>query len=144
MASSRSPLRVLFVCTGNSARSQMAEALLNRAGGGKVVAESAGARPAERVSRFAVAALAEAGIEWQGHAPRGLDGLDRERWDAVVTVCDRAKESCPIFPGHPLVLHWSLEDPAEATGTDEQRLAVFRGIRNDIARRVDGLLERLS
>jgi len=138
------PLRVLFVCTGNSARSQMAEALLNRAGNGRVVAESAGARPAERVSRFAVQALAEVGIDWQGRVPRGLDGLDRERWDAVVTVCDRAKESCPILPGQPLVLHWSLEDPAESTGTDAERLAVFRAIRNDIAERVADLLTHLT
>ena len=121
----------------------MAEALLNRAGQGRVVAESAGARPAERVSRFAIAALAEVGVDWRGRAPRGLDGLDREDWDAVVTVCDRAKESCPIFPGQPLVLHWSLQDPAEAVGTDAERLTVFRTIRDDIAKRVADLLARL-
>jgi arsenate reductase (thioredoxin) len=122
----------------------MAEALLNRAGRGRVVAESAGARPADRVSRFAVTALAEVGIDWLGHTPRGLDGLDREQWDAVVTVCDKAKESCPIFPGQPLVLHWSLHDPAEATGSDAERLAVFRASRDDIARRIDALLARLT
>ncbi len=122
----------------------MAEALLNRAGKGRVVAESAGARPAERVSRFAISALAEVGIDWRGHTPRGLEGLDREPWDAVVTVCDRAKESCPIFPGQPLVLHWSLHDPAEATGSDAERLAMFRAIRDDITGRVDALLARLT
>ncbi len=135
---------MLFVCTGNSARSQMAEALLNRGGNGRVVAESAGAKPAERVSRLAVAALGEVGIDWQGRTPRGLAGLDREHWDAIVTVCDKAKETCPIFPGQPLVLHWSLHDPADATGTEAERLAVFRAIRDDIGRRVDALLARLT
>lgn len=94
MSESGGPLRVLFVCTGNSARSQMAEALLNRKGAGRFAAASAGSHPASRVNPLAVRVLAEHGIEWSGHRPRAMDGLEREPWDLVITVCDRAKESC--------------------------------------------------
>ena len=89
--------RVLFICTGNSARSQMAEALLNWKGRGRFQAESAGSRPADRVNPHAIETLREYGVPWAGHAPRGIDGLEPEPWDFVVTVCDRAKESCPIL-----------------------------------------------
>ena len=120
------PFRVLILCTGNSARSQIAEALLNRKGRGRFLAESAGSKPAARVNPLAVRALAEGGIDWAGHQPRGLDGLETERWDFVITVCDRAKESCPIFPGQPMLAHWGMPDPAEVTGTDDTKLQAFR------------------
>ena len=87
-------LHVLFLCTGNSARSQMAEAVLNQRGRGRFVAESAGSLPAAQVNPIALGVLREAGIRWQGHPPRGLDGLDPEAWDIVITVCDR--------PGRPV------------------------------------------
>ena len=90
--------RVLFLCTGNSARSQMAEALLNWKGKGRFEAHSAGSRPAAQVNPFAIATLREHGIPWAGHAPRGIDGLEREPWDFVVTVCDRAKEAARSSP----------------------------------------------
>jgi protein-tyrosine-phosphatase len=133
------PFRVLFVCTANSARSQMAEALLTRLGGGRFAAASAGAVPAGRVSRRAVAVLAELGIDWSGRTPRGLGGLEREPWDLVITVCDAAKQACPVFTGSPAVVHWNLPDPMDANGTDAQELDAFRHSRDTIA----GLVERL-
>ena len=109
------PRRVLILCTGNSARSQMAEALFNALGGGTIVAESAGSRPAAKVNPLAIETLARHGMRWSGHAPRGLDGLEQQSWDWVITVCDNAKESCPVFPGTRM-LHWSMSDPAEHDG----------------------------
>ena len=131
------PLRVLFLCTGNSARSQMAEALLNQKGQGRFIAASAGTRPAPRVNPLAIESLARIGITWHGHAPRNLDGLDREPWDFVITVCDTAKETCPIFPGQPMLAHWGMEDPAVAKGTDEDKRRAFDLARQIISRRID-------
>jgi len=134
------PLRVLFLCTGNSARSQMAEAILNAKSQGRFHAESAGSRPAARVNPLAIETLRVQGIEWTGHAPRGLDGLDRERWDLVITVCDSAKESCPILPGQPVRAHWSVPDPAEVDGDDATRRAAFRDAFLLLQRRIERLL----
>jgi arsenate reductase len=134
------PLRVLFVCTGNSARSQMAEALLNAKGQGRVRAESAGSRPAARVNPLALDTLREFGVPAPGHAPRGLDGLEHEPWDFVITVCDRAKEACPIFPGKPALAHWSLSDPTEVAGDDAAKREAFRQTFVDLSRRIDLLL----
>jgi arsenate reductase len=120
------PLRLLFLCTGNSARSQMAEAILNRKAGGRIVAESAGSQPAARVNPLAIETLREYGIEWAGRPPRSVDGLEREPWDFVITVCDRAKESCPVFLGQPVLAHWGMPDPAGAVGDDAAKRAAFR------------------
>ena len=117
--------RVLFLCTGNSARSQIAEALLNHDGAGRFEAESAGTQPAARVNPGAVEALAAAGIEWHGHPPRSVDGLDRQPWNLVVTVCDDAKESCPIFPAGPVIAHWGMPDPAAVEGDAATKRAAF-------------------
>lgn len=148
MSSPVAPLRVLFLCTGNSARSQMAEALLNRKGQGRFHAESAGSRPAARVNPYAIQALADIGIPWDGHMPRGIDGLDRQQWDFIITVCDNAKEACPVFPGQPTFAHWGMDDPAEVEGTDEEKRRAFAAARNLLARRIDLLLsvptERLA
>ena len=133
-------LRVLFVCTGNSARSQMAEAILNAKGQGRIAAASAGSRPAARVNPYAIETLREFQIPWAGNAPRGIDGLEREQWDFVVTVCDRAKESCPIFPGRPTLAHWSIPDPAEVEGDDTTKRAAFRTAFLDLSHRIDLLL----
>jgi arsenate reductase len=119
------PLRVLFLCTGNSARSQIAEAILNRLGQGRFVAESAGSHPVARVNPLAIEALREAGIAWAGRPPRGLDGLERRAWDFVITVCDKAKESCPLFPGQPVLAHWGMPDPAVVEGDDARKRAAF-------------------
>jgi len=119
------PLRVLFLCTGNSARSQIAESILNRVGRGRFIAESAGAEAAARVNPFAIEALERYGYFWTGHPPRGLAGLERQEWDFVITVCDRAKEACPIFPGQPVVAHWGMPDPAAVDGPDEEKRRAF-------------------
>jgi arsenate reductase len=133
-------MRVLVLCTGNSARSQIAETLFNRLSAGRIQAESAGTYPAPRVNPLAIAALAEAGYPWSGHQPRGLEGLEREPWDFVITVCDKAKESCPIFPGQPMLAHWGMADPAEVVGDEAARRAAFRDALLLIRRRVELML----
>ena len=140
MPAPSTPLRILILCTGNSARSQIAEALLATKGAGRFAAASAGSRPAERVNPFAVRVLHEAGIDWRGKTPRGMDGLETERWDFVITVCDRAKESCPYFPGQPVLAHWGMPDPAEVEGSDDVKLAAFRDTLITLSRRIDLLL----
>ena len=132
--------RVLILCTGNSARSQIAEALLTKKGGDRFEVVSAGSKPASRVNPLAVQVLGEAGISWNDKAPKGLDGLDRERWDFVITVCDRAREACPIFPGTPVLAHWGMPDPAEVEGKDEQKRRAFRDTLLTLARRIDLLV----
>ena len=134
------PLRILVLCTGNSARSQMAEVLFNQLGKGRIHAESAGSRPAPRVNPLAIEALAESGFAWRGHQPRSVDGLERERWDAVITVCDQARETCPIFPGQPILAHWGLPDPAEVVGDEATRRQAFRDALSLLRRRVELLL----
>ena len=136
----RGPFRLLFLCTGNSARSQMAEAIVNRKAQGRIVAESAGSRPAARINPLAIETLQEYGIEWAGHPPRPVDGLEREPWDWVITLCDRAKESCPIFPGQPMLAHWGMADPAEVEGDDAAKRAAFRDTFLLLNRRIDLLL----
>lgn len=132
--------RVLILCTGNSARSQIAEALLAHKAGNRFEVASAGSRPAARVNPFAVQVLAEAGIDWSGRTPKGLDGLDGQKWDFVITVCDRAKEACPIFPGQPIMAHWGMPDPADVEGDDEVKLRAFRETFTVLSRRFDLLL----
>ena len=134
------PLRVLFVCTGNSARSQIAQTVLNRKARGRFIAESAGAQPAQRVHPMAIGALERHGFFWNGHPPQGLDAVMGQPWDFVITVCDRAKETCPIFPGQPVIAHWGMPDPVEASGTEEQRQRVFDDTLLLISRRLDLLL----
>ena len=136
----KEPLRVLVLCTGNSARSQMAEALFNELGRGRIRAESAGSQPASRVNPLAVDTLRDNGLAWHGHQPRGLDGLERERWDFVITVCDKAKESCPIFPRQPMLAHWGMPDPADVVGNEAERRAAFRDAFVLLRRRVELML----
>jgi len=134
------PLRVLVLCTGNSARSQMAEALFNRLGAGRVVAESAGSSPAPRVNPLAVDTLQAHGFAWGGHQPRSVAGLERDPWDFVITVCDKAKEACPVFPGKPVTAHWGMPDPAEVVGDEAARRAAFREAFVLLRRRVELML----
>jgi len=132
--------RLLFLCTGNSARSQMAEALLNWKGRGRFHAASAGSRPADRVNPHAIETLREYDIPWSGHAPRSIDGLEREPWDFVITVCDRAKEACPIFPGQPILAHWGMPDPAEVAGDEATKRKAFEAALLLLSSRIDLLL----
>ena len=125
------PIRVLFVCTGNSARSQMADALLRRIGGPTFEVFSAGTEP-KGVNPLTVRVLSEAGIDISDARSKSTGEFLGQAFDCVVTVCDRARETCPYFPGARRTLHWSFDDPAEAAGTDEQRLAVFRRVMGEI------------
>lgn len=127
--------RVLFVCTHNSARSQMAEGLLRARAGDRFEVASAGTE-ATRVHPLAIRAMDEVGIALRGHASKTLDRFLREPWDYVITVCDSASERCPVFPGPATRLHWSFDDPSQATGSEEERLRTFRRVRDEIARSI--------
>jgi arsenate reductase len=124
--------RVLFLCTHNSARSQMAEGLLRYLAGDRFEAYSAGTE-ATHVRPLAIRAMAELGIDISQQDSKTLDRYLGEPFDAVITVCDQAAEACPVFPGAKSRLHWSFPDPSKATGSEEQQLAVYRQVRNDIA-----------
>lgn len=129
------PIRVLFLCTHNSARSQMAEGLLRHIGKGRFEVHSAGTEATE-VRPLAIDAMNEIGVDISGHRSKTLDEYIGQHFDYVITVCDQANESCPIFPGDPQRIHWSFPDPSAAQGTDEERLAVFRKTRNEILSRL--------
>ncbi|RJP79721.1 MAG: arsenate reductase ArsC [Candidatus Zixiibacteriota bacterium] len=127
---------VLFVCTHNSARSQMAEGLLNHHYGDRYEAFSAGTEQT-RVHPLAIEAMARAGIDISGHESKIVDRFGDRLFDVVVTVCDLARATCPFVPAKVKRLHWSLEDPSAATGTQEQQLARFEQIRDEIRRRIE-------
>ncbi|HEX3220709.1 MAG TPA: arsenate reductase ArsC [Candidatus Limnocylindria bacterium] len=127
--------RVLFLCTHNSARSQMAEGLLRHYGAGGYQAFSAGTE-ATAVRREAVAVMAEVGIDISGQKSKTLDGYFREPFDWAITVCDSACKACPVLPGATRRAHWDLDDPAAAVGSMDERLAVFRRVRNELDSRV--------
>lgn len=129
--------RILILCTGNSARSQIAEALLARKGRGRFEVASAGSRPAPQVNPLAVRVLQDAGIDWTGRTPKAIDEVSDQSWDFVITVCDRAREACPIFPGTPILAHWGMPDPAEVTGSEEVRLRAFIDTLTVLNRRID-------
>ena len=128
--------RVLFLCTHNSARSQMAEGLLRHLAGGRFEAASAGTE-ATSVRPEAVAAMAEIGSDISSQESKTLDRYLEEPFDYVVTVCDDANEACPFFPGAKERLHWSLPDPSRAGGTDEERMEVFRSVRDRLKERIE-------
>lgn len=122
---------VLFVCTHNSARSQMAEGLLRSVFGDRFDAYSAGTHPG-RVNPFAIAAMSEIGIDIRGHHSKSVDELASTAMDVVVTVCDSAKESCPYVPARERIVHRSFEDPSAVSGSDAERLHAFRQARDQI------------
>lgn len=128
-------IRVLFLCTGNSARSQMAEALLRTLGGARFEVFSAGTVP-RPLHPLAVQAMAEEGIDISDATSKPLDRFLAERFDYIITVCARARDNCPTFPGDNEHIHWGFEDPAAATGSEPEQLMVFRRIRNEISERV--------
>ena len=125
--------RVLILCTGNSARSQMAEGLLRHDAGDRFAVESAGTKPGQ-VRPEAIAVMKELGIDISGHRSKSVDEFGGETFDYVLTVCDNAKESCPIFLGHAKRFHRNFEDPAAVQGPEPNRLAVFRRVRDEIRR----------
>lgn len=136
------PLNVLFLCTGNSARSILAEALLRELGGGRFAAASAGSHPRGAVHPLALAVLAEHGLAGDGLRSKSwTEFASGPAFDLVITVCDRAAtESCPLWPGHPLQVHWGLADPAAVAGDDRARLAAFRAARELLADRIRRLV----
>lgn len=123
--------RVLILCTGNSARSQMAEGLLREMAGDRVDVASAGVSPTQ-VRPEAIAAMCEIGIDISGYRSKSVDEFVNQNFDYVITVCDNANEQCPVFPGQVKRIHWSFDDPAAAQGADEARLSVFRRVRDEI------------
>jgi arsenate reductase len=127
--------RVLFLCTHNSARSQMAEGFLRAWAGDRFEVASAGTE-ATRVHPLAIRAMDEVGIDLRPHTSKTLDALVPQPWDSVITVCDSANERCPVFPARTTRLHWSFEDPSRAEGSEPERLAVFRRVRDEIAGRL--------
>jgi len=123
--------RVLFICTHNSARSQMAEGWLRQLAGDRFEVHSAGTE-ATVVRPLAIKAMAEVGVDISPQSSKTLDRYLQEPWDDVITVCDQANEACPYFPGGKQRLHWSFPDPSRATGTNAEKLAVFRQVRDAI------------
>ena len=134
------PIRVLFVCTGKSARSQLGEAMLADMGGADFAAFSAGVEP-KGVNPFAVRVLGEIGIDWSRATSKSVNDYIGQQFDYVITVCDRARQTCPVFPGQHNSMHWGLDDPAEVEGTDEVKLEAFRRTRTEMAIRLRPFVE---
>jgi protein-tyrosine-phosphatase len=136
----QAPISVLFVCNGNSARSQIAEALLGRFGGDDFEARSGGTQP-KSVHALAVQVLAEVGIDWHGARAKSVVELLDRRFDYVITLSNSAREACPTFPGPHGALHWHLEDPAAVTGSEDVRLEAFRATRTELSARLRPFIE---
>ncbi len=132
--------RVLILCTGNSARSQMAEGLLRHLAGDRFEVFSAGTRPI-RVRPEAMTVMRELGIDISGHRSKSVDEFAGQAFDYVITVCDNAKESCPVFPAETRRIHWSIDDPVAIQGTREQRLARCREARDQLREYLRGFVE---
>ena len=128
--------KVLILCTGNSARSQMAEGLLRSMGGKRFEVASAGVSPSS-VRPEAIAAMREIGVDISSHRSKSIDEFLGQEFDYVITVCDNANEQCPIFPGKTKRIHWSFEDPAAAKGSAEEKLRVFIRVRDEIRSRLE-------
>jgi protein-tyrosine-phosphatase len=138
------PLRVLFLCTENSARSQMAEALLRHLSHGTIEAFSAGSQPAERVHALAVHLMERTGIDMSQAHPKHFDVFRNQHFDAIVTVCDRVREVCPVFPDDPERIHWSFPDPALAEGSEEVRSHAFEQTSLQLTTRIRFLITLLE
>jgi arsenate reductase len=132
--------RVLILCTGNSARSQMAEGLLRHGAEGSYEVMSAGTKPS-RVRSEAIEVMREIGIDIPDHRSKSVNEFAGQDFDYVITVCDNAKENCPVFPGGARRIHWSIVDPASVGGTNEQRLDAFRRARDELRTRLQAFLQ---
>jgi len=126
--------KVLFLCTGNSCRSQMAEGFLHHIASDKFEVFSAGVKPTQ-VNPFAIKVMAEVGIDISSYRSKSVTEFFGQRFDYVITLCDNAKQTCPMFPDQYKKIHWDIEDPADAKGSEEERLYFFRKIRNEIKNR---------
>jgi protein-tyrosine-phosphatase/DNA-binding transcriptional ArsR family regulator len=135
--------RVLFLCTGNSARSQIAEALCEQRSGGAVSARSAGSHP-KPLHPNAVRVMRERSIDLTGRRSKHLSEFSRERFDYVISLCDRVREVCPEFPGGPEVIHWSVPDPAREPGSDEETLPAFAHTAAELSTRIDFLIQAIE
>jgi protein-tyrosine-phosphatase len=135
----RLPIRVLFLCTANAARSQIAEALLGRKGGDRFYVGSTGTNPALRVHEDAIATLATLGIDWSGRKPKGFDAVSSQEWDMVITLCDRSREACSAIPGRPVYAHWGVPDPA-IFEDDARRRRAFSETAQLLSWRIDLML----
>lgn len=133
--------RVLILCTGNSCRSQMAEALWRSLGDGEWETGSAGSNPSGFIHPIAVRVMQERGIDISEARSKSLDEFRDKRFDLVVTVCDNAKASCPVFTGATETLHWPFDDPAKAEGSEDDQLAVFRRVRDEIEHKIFDFLK---
>jgi arsenate reductase len=138
------PARILVLCTGNSCRSILAEALFRELGGERVAVVSAGSHPEGRVNPYSLRVLDEAGIGHDGARSKSMTEFLEREFDHVITVCDNAAEECPSFPGPAVRTHWSIPDPARATGTDDEVLAVYRRTLADLRGRIAGFLATLG
>jgi arsenate reductase (thioredoxin) len=136
-------LRVLFLCTHNSARSQMAEGWLRHLAGDRYEVHSAGVELTD-VQPLAIRAMAEVCIDISGHQSKTLDRYLNQAWDYVITACDNANASCPAFSGGRRRLHWSLPDPSKATGSEGEKLAVYRQVRDAVGGRIEAFVESSS
>ena len=139
MTARENKLRVLILCTGNSARSQMAEGLLRHLGGTRYEVFSAGTKPAG-VNPLAIEAMREVGIDISTQRSKSVAEFAGQEFAAVITVCDNAAEECPIFPGAPQRAHWSLTDPAAVSGTEQEKLGAFRKVREELERRIQAFV----
>ena len=128
---------VLILCTGNSCRSHLAEGILRAAAGDVLDVRSAGSKPAGYVHPLAIRVMQEIGMDISAHHSKHMDEFLRQPVETVITVCGNADQACPIFPGQLNRHHWGFDDPAHATGTDEEKLAVFRRVRDEIRRVFD-------
>ena len=137
------PARVLFLCTGNSARSQIAEALAEQQSGGAVSAVSAGSHP-KPLHPNAVRVMRARGIDLAGRRSKHLSEFTGQHFDSVISLCDRVREVCPEFPGGPELLHWSIPDPAREPGSDEETLPAFERTAAELATRIDFLIEAIE
>ena len=141
---SNAPIRILVLCTGNSCRSILAEALFRELGGASVAVESAGSEPAGAVNPYTIRVLDEAGFEHGWARSKSMNEFLDQEFDHVLTVCDDAAEACPNFPGPAVRTHWSIPDPARATGTDEELMATYRGTLADLRGRIAAFLATLG
>jgi arsenate reductase (thioredoxin) len=135
------PIRVIFVCGGNSDRSQMAEAILRREGGSGFDVMSAGTWPKDEVNPLTIQALDEIRIDIRDARSKDVTEYVDQPFDYVITVCDKARAACPVFPGPAESMHWGLDDPADAAGTDAEKLAVYRRVMMEIAVRMRTFIE---